>query len=103
MARLDPDTQIRIELIGTTERLFYAKVDQDEAIAEVQRIAGGRADLLAGAAGHFLGSDTWCSLVCHRLLMATGADPELVEAAAERTRRNLQNSGHTTAGTRAPN
>lgn len=102
MPALEPDTQIRVSLIGTAERLAYARGDRDAAIAELQRIGAGRSDLLAEAAGHFLGVGTWIGPTCHRLLVDAGADPELIEPAAEVVRWNLRHVGHTTAGTRAP-
>lgn len=103
MTRLAPDTQTEISLIGTTERLAHARGDRDAAIAELQAIAHGRTDLLAQAAGHFLGSQNYDRAACHQLLVDAGAtDTALIEAAAERTRSNLANYGHTTAGTRAP-
>lgn len=102
MPALDPDTQIRVSLIGSTERLAYERGDRDQAIAELARIANGRTDLLAQAAGHFLGGDGWNRDVCYRLLVDAGADASLIEAAAEVTRWNLLHVGHTTDGTAAP-
>ncbi len=99
---LAPDTATTISLIGTAERLHSERGDRGAAVTELKRIAGGRADLLAKAAGHFQGSDTWNSLACYRLLVDAGADINLIPAAAERTRANRENYGHTSAGTKPP-
>lgn len=99
---LAPDTATTISLIGTAERLHSERGDRGAAVAELQRIAAGRTDLLAQAAGYFQGSNTWNSLVCYRLLVDAGADVNLIPAAADRTRWNLANYGHTSAGTTAP-
>ncbi len=102
MPKLDPDTQTRISLIGTAERLHAERGDRDAAVEQLRTIATGRTDLLAQAAGHFQGMHTWNSLACYRLLVDAGADVRMIPAAAEKTRWNLENYGHTTEGTRAP-
>lgn len=102
MTKLAPDTQIRISLIGTAERLHSEHGDRAAAVEHLRAIANGRTDLLGQAAGHFQGSGTWNALACYRLLLDAGADVRLIPAAAERTRWNLEHYGHTTAGTRAP-
>lgn len=102
MTKLDPDTQIRISLIGTAERLHAEHGDRDAAVEQLRTIAKGRTDLLAQAAGHFQGTRTWNGLACYRLLVDAGADLRLIPAAAEQTRWNLQHYGHTTEGTTAP-
>lgn len=103
MPRLDDDTYTRISLIGNAERLFTAKGDRDAAVAELQRIARGRTDLLASAAGRFLGMGTWSSAGCHRLLVDAGAGPEeLIQAAAAQTRANLTGTRYGSEGMGGP-
>lgn len=97
---LEPDVHTRISLIGTAERLRAG--DHDEAVAELRRIAGKRADLLADAAGHFLGADLWNSAECYQLLVDAGAsDQERIDAAAETVRYNRSRMGHTSEGTQS--
>lgn len=99
---LDHDTSVTISLIGTAERLHGLRGDREAAIEQLRTIANGRTDLLAKAAGHYQGSDTWNALACYRLLVDAGADVRLIPAAAERTRWNLEHYNHTSAGTTAP-
>lgn len=102
MAGLDLDTHTRISLIGTAERLHSEKVDRTQAIEQLRTIARGRTDLLAEAAGYFKGTGNWNAQPCYDALVDAGADPALIEPAADRTRRLATSTGHTTAGTTAP-
>ncbi|RLV49003.1 hypothetical protein D9V37_10490 [Nocardioides mangrovicus] len=53
--RLDPDRALVIELIATVDRDLHDGIGRDESIELLQQRAGGRRDLLAAAAGHYLG------------------------------------------------
>jgi hypothetical protein len=52
---LHPDVRLEVALNGAATRLAHADAPMREAVEQLETMAGGRADLLAAAAGQILG------------------------------------------------
>lgn len=108
-SRLADDQHLEIRLSSTARRLARAYVDRAEAVAELQELAGGRADLLALAAGRALGDFLARPAVqfpgdlhIPALLLEAGADPKLVVVHTDETREYVGRGHHSTATTGGP-
>jgi 3-hydroxyisobutyrate dehydrogenase-like beta-hydroxyacid dehydrogenase len=102
MARgLTPDKALEISLIGTCERLHHEGLTPAQIVAELKTIANGRADLLARAAAHHLG--TWLAhpgmthpakVTMAGYLVMAGADPSDIAAMVDQVRKNAGGSSY---------
>jgi hypothetical protein len=91
---LHPDARLEVALNGAATRLAHNEVPLREAIAQLEGMAGGRADLLAAAAGSILGSYLSRPGSTHpqavysvALLVLAGADIDRIVEQADRARR----------------
>ena len=82
---ISPDVRLGVRLNGAAFRLAHAEVPLREAVAELEGLAAGRADLLAGAAGSILsgylsrpGMSHPQTVYAVALLVLAGADVDLV-------------------------
>lgn len=98
-SKMDPDTALEISLNATASRLHHEGLAPADIIAELRKIANGRADLLATAAAGHLGGYLAAPGMCHPAtvtiagyLVQAGADPEAITAAVDRIRRNASSS-----------
>ena len=88
------DTQRELALIGRAQLLTDLETSIGAAVVELREMAGGRADLLASAAGSQIGTylasprttDPY-HLLAGTFLVLAGADSDLVEDAVESVRR----------------
>jgi hypothetical protein len=94
---LDPDTAIEIKLDANARRHSREDTPRDEAVADLRRIAGGRTDLLAVAAGSVLGGYLGAPTTSHPqdvyaagLLILAGADPARIVAHVDDVRRAVE-------------
>lgn len=104
---MHPDRRLEIALSATAGRLAREGALDGDAVAELRDLAAGRADLLAVAAGQALGgylarpgATTPATVKAAALLIAAGADPDLIAAEVDATRlRSARTHGtHTTGG-----
>lgn len=85
-------------IMGAANRLSKDRpFDLDAAVAEVREVAGGRADLLAEAAGIYLGtvqSDpfSWYYPLAAQICLDAGADRSAVSGWVERARDRARHS-----------
>ena len=93
-AGTSPDVRLEVRLNGTATRLAHADVPLREAVAELEALAAGRADLLAVAAGSILGGYLSRPGMSHpqavyavALLVLAGADVDLIVEHVDRARR----------------
>jgi hypothetical protein len=95
----DPDRLIVAELSGAAKRHAQwrdlTEAETDAAVAEMQEIAGGRADLLAEVAGVMLATsagklDEPQSKAVAQLCVAAGADESLITGWIEEGRRRAE-------------
>jgi hypothetical protein len=98
---ISPDTALEISLNGTAARLHHEGLPAADIIAELRRIANGRADLLAKAAATHLGGWLAAPGMSHPAtvtiagyLVQAGADPETITAAVDQTRKNASGSDY---------
>ncbi|HWM14978.1 MAG TPA: hypothetical protein VNP97_00160 [Microbacterium sp.] len=86
------DARLEVALSGAAARLAHADTPQREAVAQLTAMAGGRADLLAAAAGilgGYLsrpGSTHPRSVYSVALLVLAGADVDLIVEHVDRAR-----------------
>ena len=80
-----PDVRLEVRLNGAATRLADADTPLREAVEQLESMAGGRADLLAAAAGSILGgylsrpgSTHPRTLYAVALLVLAGADVDLI-------------------------
>lgn len=90
---ISPDVRLGVRLNGTATRLAHAEVPLREAVAELEELAAGRADLLAAAAGSILGGYLAKPGMSHpqavyavALLVLAGADVDLLVERVDRAR-----------------
>ena len=90
---MSPDVRLEVRLNGTATRLAHAEAPLREAVAELQELAAGRADLLAAAAGSILGGYLSHPGMSHpqavyamALLVLAGADVDLIVEHVDRAR-----------------
>lgn len=92
--RSTPDRLLVAKLMGVAERHAAKSTPTDEAVAELQVLARGRADLLAHVAGTELGAaetgrhPDWPRRAAE-LCMAAGADETLIPAVQAEVRERL--------------
>jgi hypothetical protein len=98
---IPPDTALEISLNGTAARLHHEGLPADEIIAELRKIANGRADLLAKAAATHLGGWLAAPGMSHPAtvtiagyLVQAGADPESITDLVDQVRRNASGSAY---------
>lgn len=98
---MHPDRRLEVRLNGTATRLAHADAPLRAAVAELEAMASGRADLLAAAAGSILGGYLSRPGMSHpqavyavALLVLAGADVDLIVEHVDRARER------TTAGNR---
>ena len=98
---MHPDVRLEVALNGAATRLAHTDVPLREAVAKLETMADGRADLLAAAAGSILGgylsrpgSTHPQALYSVALLVLAGADVNLivehVDKARDRSRDGYQ-------------
>ena len=90
---LHPDTRLEVALDGAATRLAHDDTPL-RAVAQLEAMAGGRADLLAAAAGSILGSYLSRPGSTHpqagysvALLVMAGADVDLIVEHVDRARK----------------
>lgn len=97
---------IRAELNGTAGYAVHHKLPLEEAVAQLLAIAPGRPDLLAAAAGTALGAweanpvSSWSGWMKADLMVAAGADLELMEPHRLDVYRRLQAPTHSNPSSR---
>jgi hypothetical protein len=98
---ISPDTALEISLNGTAARLHHEGLPADEIIAELCRIANGRAHLLAKAAATHLGGWLAAPGMSHPAtvtiagyLVQAGADLESITAEVDQVRRTASGSAY---------
>lgn len=108
-SKLTDDQHLEIRLSSTARRLARAHVDRAVAVEELRKIAGGRGDLLALAAGRSLGGFLASPGLQHpgdlhiaAILLEAGADPRLVVVHADDAREYTSRGHHSTATTGGP-
>ena len=94
---IHPDTRLTVALNGTATRLAHGDAPMRDAVAQLEAMAGGRADLLAAAAGSILGSYLSRPGSMHpqavysvALLVLAGADVDLIVEQVDRARERSQ-------------
>lgn len=94
---LSPDTAIEVKLDAVARRHGHELTPVVEAIADLRRIAGGRRDLMAAAAGSILGGYLGEPGTCNPvdvysagLLILAGADPDCIVAHVDDIRAAVQ-------------
>ena len=90
---MHPDVRLEVALNGAATRLAHQDTPLRDAVAELKTKAGGRADLLAAAAGSILGSYLSRPGSTHpqavysvALLVLAGADVDLIVEQVDRAR-----------------
>lgn len=101
---LHPDTALEITLNATASRLHHEGCAPAEIIAELRKLASGRADLLASAAAGHLGGYLATPGMSHPAtvtiagyLVQAGADPETIATEVDRIRKNATTSAYGSA------
>jgi hypothetical protein len=96
---LTPDTALEIALNGLAGRLAGDRTLARDAVAQLQRLATGRDDLLAKAAGGklggFMGQPGMTNpndVLAAAYLLLAGADPEVARDEADRVRARVGSS-----------
>ncbi|MEA2489633.1 MAG: hypothetical protein QOH21_1425 [Acidobacteriota bacterium] len=91
---MHPDVRLEVRLNGAATRLAHQDAPLREAVAELEAMATGRADLLAGAAGQILGGYlskpgmTQPQMVyAVALLVLAGADGDLIVGYVDNARQ----------------
>ena len=91
---MHPDTRLEVALHGRATRLAHDDAPMREAVEQLKVLAGGRADLLAAAAGSILGgylsrpgSTRPQALYAVALLVLAGADVHLIVEHVDRARQ----------------
>ena len=92
-----PDVRLEAALNGAATRLAHVDAPMSEAVAQLDEMASGRADLLAAAAGSILGgylsrpgSTHSQALYAVALLVLAGADVDLIVERVDRARRRSE-------------
>lgn len=100
-SKMNPDTALEISLNATASRLHHEHVAPAEIVAELRKIAHGRADLLATAAAGHLGGYLAQPGMSHPAtvtiagyLVQAGADPTTIAAEVDRIRKNAAGSAY---------
>ena len=90
---ISADVRLEVRLNGTATRLAHAEAPLRDAVAELEALAAGRADLLAAAAGSILGGYLSRPGMSHpqavyavALLVLAGADVDLIVEHVDRAR-----------------
>ena len=90
---MPPDVRLEVALNGAATRLALDDAPMREAVAQLEAMAGGRADLLAATAGSILGgylsrpgSTHPQALSSVALLVLAGADVDLIVEHVDRAR-----------------
>lgn len=98
---MSPDVRLGVRLNGTATRLAHAEVPLREAVAELEELAGGRADVLAAAAGSILGGylsrpgmSNPQAVYAVALLVLAGADVDLIVEHVDRAREMSTDGFH---------
>ena len=91
---LHPDTRLEVALNGRATRLAHSGTPLTEAVAELEELAAGRADLLAAPAGSILGGYIARARTSHpqlvyavALVVIAGADVDHIVEHVDRVRR----------------
>lgn len=94
---IQPDTALELKLDAIARRHNHQDTPRDEAVADLKRVADGRADLLAIAAGTVLGGYLGEPGMSHpgdvyaaSLLILAGADPDKIVAHVDDVRRAVE-------------
>ena len=94
---MHPDVRLEVALNGAATRLAHDDMPMREAVGQLETMANGRADLLAGAAGQILGSylsrpgSTHPQMIyAVALLVLAGADVDLIVEHVDRAREMSQ-------------
>lgn len=94
---IHPDVRLEVRLNGAATRLAHADTPLRDAVAQLEAMAGDRADLLAAAAGSILGgylsrpgSTHPQALYAVALLVLAGADVDLIVEHVDRARRRSE-------------
>jgi hypothetical protein len=97
--RLDPNTALEIALNGAAGRLAGTCTCATDIVAQLHRLANGRSDLLAKAAGGklggFMGSPGMTNpndVLAAAYLLLAGADPEAARDESDVVRRRVGSS-----------
>jgi hypothetical protein len=90
---MHPDVRLEVALNGSATRLAHGDAPMRKAVEQLEALAGGRADLLAAAAGSILGgylsrpgSTHPQAVYSVALLVLAGADVDLIVEHVDRAR-----------------